>query len=274
MTGLSRRTLLTGISALGFGAALQARVSPVYAGGWSPGDPADQWRHMVRMQMSTRAEDVLWWYTGRIYAQVGNAAPVHLFNLEGTEIYWPRPLADGSFSVSSRTLTFFRDKQSGEMIREYKNPYTDELISVSPNRLGGKDGASYAAAGLRFTGEGRPERPAAPWVAEWHRSGDQVWFTSGRALDFLPQPSLETMTVFCPLASFTDTRIVKLPTMFSSTYLSPWMGWMNMGDRPGHLVWHSSGRKLGSVDEIPDEYRRRVEKEYGGVLTAAPESWD
>ena len=49
---------------------------------------------------------------------------------------------------------------------------------------------------------------------------------------------------------------------------------MDMGDRPGHLVWHSSGRKLASVDEIPDEYRRRADAEFDGLLTAAPDSWD
>lgn len=274
MTTLSRRRMLLGVSALGLGASAAWRSPVAQAGGWMPGDPAEQWRHRMRMQMSTRAEDIPWWYTGRIYAQVGNAAPLHLFNLEGTEIYWPRPLADGSYAVSSRTLSFFRDKQTGEMLREFVNPYTNETISVSPNRMGGKDRANYSAAGLRFDFEGVPDRPPMPWVAEWQRSGDQVWYTSSRGLEFMPQPWLESMSVFCPLASFTDPAVANLPTLFSSTYLSPWMEWMNMGDRPGHLVWHSSGRKLQSIDEIPDEYRSRADREYGGLLTAAPDSWD
>ncbi len=270
MTEVSRRTLLTGISALGLGAGLGWRFASADAPGWTPGKPADRWRHLVRMQMSTRAEDVLWWYTGRIYAQVGEDAPRHLFNLEGTEIYWPRPLPDGSFSVSGRTLTFLRDKQSGEMLREYKNPYTDERVTVLPNRLGSKDGALFSEAGFRLLHAGSDP---APWMIEWHRSGNQVWLTSSRDMDFLPQPWLESMTVFCPFESFEDARVAKLPAQFSSTFLSPWLGWMKMGERPGHLVWHSSGRKLDSAEEIPNEYRRRVDEEHGGVLTAAPDSW-
>ena len=83
----NRRTVLLGLGALGMGAVVQARESSAVSGArWLPGDTNDWWRHLVRMQMSTRSEDVPWWYTGRIYAQVGDQAPQHLLNLEGTEI--------------------------------------------------------------------------------------------------------------------------------------------------------------------------------------------
>ncbi len=274
MTVLSRRQVLSGISVLGLGAAVNWRDAGAAAhSNWVPGAPDAQWRNMIRMQMSTRPEDIHWWYTGRIYAQVGNEQPRHLFNLEGTEIYWVRPVADG-FSVSSRTLTFFRDPMTGEMLREFSNPYTDRVTPVQPNRLGGKDGAIYTSGGWRYVGLMPADKPPTPWQIEWHRSGDLVWLTSSRFSRILPQPWLEAMSVFCPLDTFLDSRVGNLPTHFTSTYLSPWMAWMDMGERPGHLVWHSSGRKLASVDEIPDEYRRRADAEFNGLLTAAPDSWD
>ncbi|MDH3639732.1 MAG: DUF1838 domain-containing protein [Gammaproteobacteria bacterium] len=275
MAKLTRRTVLTGISALGLGAIAQARDTTAVSGArWLPGNADEHWRHLVRMQMSTRSEDVPWWYTGRIYAQVGDQAPQHLYNLEGTEIYWTRELPDGSFAISGRTLTFFRDKESGEMIREFVNPFTGKTNAVAANRLGGKDGSVYSASGWRFTSEYMGENEPRPWQFEWHRAGNLAWFTSSRFSRALPQPWLESMTVFCPVDSLLDPEINNLPTHFTSTYLSPWSSWLEMGDRPGHLVWHSSGKKLESIDEIPDEYRRRVDAEHGGVLTARPESWD
>ena len=45
---------------------------------------------------------------------------------------------------------------------------------------------------------------------------------------------------------------------------------LDMGDRPGHLVWHAGGAKLRSIDELPAEYRRRAEKEYPALLSADP----
>ncbi len=275
MTELTRRELLSGISLLGFGAGLhgQAAMAGAHAD-WVPGDDNTQWRNMIRMQMSTQPGDVPWWYTGRIYAQVGNEQPVHLFNLEGTEIYWVRPLADDSFSISARTLTFFRDRDTGEMLREYRNPFTDQVVPVDANRLGGKDGAVYSAQGWRYVDMMPADQPPKPFQIEWYRSGDTVWMTSSRFSDILPQPWLEAMTVFAPLDDFLDANVPSLRTQFTSTYLSPWMRWLDMGDRAGHLVWHSSGRKLASADEIPAEYRQRADAEYGGLLTAAPDSWD
>jgi len=275
MTELTRRELLSGISLLGFGAALHGQLAVAGAhADWVPGNRNTQWRNMIRMQMSTVPGDVPWWYTGRIYAQVGNEQPVHLFNLEGTEIYWVRPLDDGSFSVSARTLTFFRDPDTGQMLREFRNPFTDRVVKVDANRLGGKDGAMYSAQGWRYVEMMPADQPARPFQIEWHRSGDLVWMTSSRFSDILPQPWLEAMTVFAPLDEFSDLNVPRLPTHFNSTYLSPWTRWLDMGDRPGHLVWHSSGRKLSSIDEIPEEYRRRADAEYDGLLTAAPDSWD
>ncbi len=275
MGRLTRRTLLSGIGALGLGAIVQARETNIDPGAeWLPGETADHWRHLVRMQMSTRSEDVPWWYTGRIYAQVGDQAPQHLLNLEGTEIYWVRGLPDGAFSISARTLTFFRDKDSGEMLREFANPLTGKTVTVQANRLGGKDGSTYSAAGWRFTEPPMAQDTPNPWRFEWHRSGDLAWFTSSRFSRALPQPWLESMTVFCAVDTLLDPDRHNLPTHFTSTYLSPWPRWLEMGDRPGHLVWHSSGKKLASIDEIPDEYRRRVDREHGGVLTARPASWN
>lgn len=224
--------------------------------------------------MSVRPEDVLWWYTGRIYGQVGNEAPKHLFNLEGTEVYWSTPLADGSFLVSSRTLTFFRDRETGEMLREYRNPYTTNMNTVRPNQLGGRDTTLYAARGWGYGEELDAESALTPWEIEWYRSGDSVWLVSSRYLSEQPQPWLESMTVFCPVDRFLDPEVANVPSVFSSTYLSPWQGWMDMADTPGHLVWHSSGRKLDSIDQLPAEYRRRAEAEHGGLLTASPDSWE
>jgi hypothetical protein len=272
---LKRREVLMGVGALGMGALATSRSGLVFSSAdWMPGDKSNHWRHMVRMQMSTAPEDVAWWYTGRIYAQVGEQAPKHLFNLEGTEIYWVEKLPSGDFALSSRTLTFFRDKDTGEMLRDYLNPFTGKTNKVSPNQLGGNRGQIFSGDGWSINFESGESPAANPWQLEWHRSSDLVWMTSSRFSKGLAQPLMECMTVFCPADALLNSSIQKLPTHFTSTYLSAWQRWLDMGDHPGHLVWHSSGKKLASVDEIPDEYRQRAENEVGGVLTARPDSWD
>jgi hypothetical protein len=272
----TRREVLAGGGFLALAGTLPAMAvpDPHWGGGWLPGGAGSAWRHTVRLQGSTRPEDVVWWYTGRIYAQVGESEPRHLFNLEGTEIYWYEETDDGAFRVSSRTLTFFRDAQSGAMIRRYDNPWTGATNEVEANRLGGRHNARYDASGWRFVGPemGGGDR-SQPWQLEWQRAEDLAWFTSSRFIKEFPQPWLECMTVFCPAEALLDPRQHNLRSHFTSTYLAPFPRWMEMGDHPGHVVWHSSGTKLTSAASIPEEYRQRVDAEYGGVLTAHPDSF-
>jgi hypothetical protein len=272
----TRREMLAGGGFLALASAAPAfAAGPHWGGDWLPGGSADGWRHTVRMQGSTRPEDVVWWYTGRIYAQVGESEPRHLFNLEGTEIYWYEPDGDGGFIVSSRTLTFYRDAESGAMIRSFANPWTGATNEPEANRLGGRHNARYSAEGWRFVAPEMGVGDASnPWQLEWQRAEDLAWFTSSRFIREMPQPWQECMTVFCPAEALLDPARHNLPAHFSSTYLAPFPRWMAMGDHPGHVVWHSSGTKLSSAAAIPDEYRRRVDAEYGGVLTAHPDSFD
>jgi hypothetical protein len=77
--------------------------------------------------------------------------------------------------------------------------------------------------------------------------------------------------MFVSLDKFNDPDLVRLPTVFSSTVTMPWQEWMEMGDRPGHLLWHAAGAKLESVDELPGDYRRRAEAEHPERMTVARE---
>jgi hypothetical protein len=49
-----------------------------------------------------------------------------------------------------------------------------------------------------------------------------------------------------------------------------WLKWMDMKDQPGHVIWHASGVKLQSMDQLPRAYRERAEEEYPDRLSARP----
>ena len=273
--GFSRRAVLGGLGGLGLASALSINAGRADSGGLFPAaDDKDGWlRAWLRVQASLEEKDSPWWYMGRIYAQVGEERPNHILDLEGTEIYWPRPLGDGEYSISSRTLTFFKDPASGRMLEEFNNPYTGDALPVKPNILGGPDGARYTNEGMIFASHIDPSNELRRWNWDWKASGPHVWLMASRAMTRAPQPWLEAMTMFCRKEDFADPAIGSLRSSFSSTYFSPWMPWMGMQGQPGHLIWHSSGCKLNSVDEVSDAYRERAERLFPGKLTANPASF-
>jgi len=76
--------------------------------------------------------------------------------------------------------------------------------------------------------------------------------------------------MFAPLDDFANRDIKNLPTSCSATGCENWPRWMDMGDLPGHVIWHASGAKIGSLDELPDAFRARLERDYADRMTAYP----
>lgn len=266
---LSRRSVLQLA-----GLAAAAGALPCIAGGAGGqaldlSDPATRLRQLLRVQISLEEGDVPWWYTGRIYAVREAHAPLHLCDFEGCETYWASPQADGAWLVSASTLTFFRDRNTGRMLERFTNPITGRTHRVLPNRLRGSGDTRYAPDGLTI--HGKPVESTPGLAHTWQFSGDLVWLVTSRGLADMPQPWLEIQSMFCPRAEFFAMDLPSTRSSFSSTYLAPWPAWMELDGEPGHVVWHASGRKLGSFDELPDEYRRRAEREYPGGLSARPE---
>lgn len=277
--GVSRRSLLawTGAAAAGaLAAALPGNAATATAGSASPtaakapavgsavptGVPVEMDARGVEFYMKLHATSgdglVPWYYTGRIYAVQEAKAPLHLFNLEGTEIYWVRRSSASEWESYSSTLTFYRDAGTGEYFDSYRNPFTGKTLSVRPNVLRSNKLASFSPRG----------NGSIPWLAEAHQNGDNVWLITSRYALSMPQPWIEIQSMFGQTSAVADPSNVRPAAMFSSSYLAPYLAWMEMGDTPGHLLWHSSGCKLGSYDDIPGSYMQRARRTQPGHFDA------
>jgi hypothetical protein len=234
--------------------------------------PENNLRALVRMTASLRERDVPWWYDGTIFAVVPGEHPRPLLKYEGMELYWMRHLPDGAYELIGNTLTFFRDVDSGAMLSEFRNPYTGAVNQVLPSVQGGGAGRgfNYSVKGIRFT-RLLEQIPEQPLTLDWTFARDMVWLHIWtRYPPGMPPPRWQQQTMFASQKDFLNPRLDSVPVVFSSTVHMPWLKWMDMGDRPGHIVWHAGGAKLRSIDELPSEYRRRAEQEYPAMLTANP----
>ena len=273
---VSRRQFLawSGIAGLGStGAVALPAIGPAAAEIDSDlTDPAENLRHLVRVTASLEEEEVPWWFNGIIYAMVGEEAPRPLFHFEGLEIYWMSHLGEQEYELTGGTLSFFRDLSSGEMIYEFENPWTGETNEVPAAAQGGGPGRgfNYSVNGIRASWR-LDDIPDEPLLMEWHAARDTVWLHNRTAYPpGTPPPREQRQTMFVPLDAFNDERIRNLPTLFSSTVIQPWFRWMNMGEQPGHTIWHAGGTKINSIDDLPEEFRQRAEAEYPERLTARP----
>ena len=274
-TNLSRRRLLAGAGGLAvFGSPWASLAKEGPPGLSGPGTPRDQLFALIRLQVSLREEDVPWWYSGIIYGVEEGQPPRLLFGFEGMEMYWMRHLEGEEFELIGHTVSFLRDAESGDWLREWRNPYTLESLSVPAAVQGGGAGRgfNYSVKGIRPTAfiSYMPERPPAYRIIA---GGGRVWLS--KETEYPPgmqQPRLQRQTLNCPVEQFNDPGLDRLDSQFASTVFMPWRSWMNMGQCRGHMIWHAAGLKLKSVDGLPADYRRRLEAEYPDKLTARPAS--
>lgn len=225
---------------------------------------------LVRLMASLDEEDVPWYYDGTIYGIVGEEQPKALLRFEGLEVYHVYHLPDGEYELTGNTLSFFRDIEDGKMLETFENPYTGETNEVRPAVQGGGRGRGFnlSVRGVRFT-PAIDQMPERPLVLDWTFARDMVWLHNETVYPpGMTPPRMQRQSMFAPVAEFADPLVRRLPTIFSSTVCMPWLPWMEMEDQPGHLLWHASGLKLRSLDDLPDEYRARAERDYSEYLTA------
>jgi hypothetical protein len=234
--------------------------------------PENNLRALVRMTASLEERDVPWWYDGTIYGVVAGENPRPLVKFEGMELYWMRHLPGGDYELIGNTVTFFRDVATGQMLDRFRNPYTgaENKVPAAVQGGGAGRGFNYSVKGIRAT-KFLEQLPEKPLVLDWTFARDMVWLHNETAYPpGMAPPRAQRQTMFASQRAFSDRDADSVPSVFSSTVFMPWLKWMEMGDRPGHVVWHASGAKLTSIAELPAEYRRRAEKEYPQLLTADP----
>lgn len=275
---MNRRQWLTGSLILGAGMGGGVGATSIASADSGP----ETWRsdehlrNLVRLQGSLREEDVRWWFTGVIFGVRGESeTPRPLVRFEGMEVYWFSHRGDG-FQLGGHTVTFFRDFETGEFLYEFANPYTGKREAVKPAVQGGNLGFAYTRDGIwpvRLDGTPFGEPVKKPLRVQWHEMGPHIWLQHQTIYPpGMPAMHGQRQTIFAQRNDLLDSRQDSVAASFSSVVFMNWLKWMDMKDQPGHVIWHASGVKLQSMDQLPRDYRQRAEKEYPDRLSAKPAS--
>jgi hypothetical protein len=219
-----------------------------------------------------------YWWHGDLYARVPGERDRLLFKVEGMNVRQCVAVDDPAnpgFKLVSRELLFYRDPQTGELARKWKNPWTGEEVDViqtandpvnSTWRLNGRDGKTP----MKWTGS---------------QQGDMWWITTTVPL-FYTNPlggeyqqyvggmyhATEMFNFFGDVEDLLDARKDSAETRVGWVRVSGWLPWMKMGDRVGTLYFHTAGRKLARWDDMPERMKQDIAREF--PLYRAPPGGD
>lgn len=284
---LSRRTLTLGLAGIGATAATGFTQTALGLNTSLHETPEHELRDYLRIQGDLSGKPAPNAWRGYYIAVTPDENPKIVFDCESCETKMVMQRDDGRYEVWSKVMTIFKDPDTGEVLngKTYRNPWTGEDNLVAPNIIGsrslyyvGDNGQIISAQFARDTNAKKGEN----WSAEidpnmesaltltWTAMGDNVQMVGQRKYpDQRPIPLAEYGTTTVPLDQIQNPDLERVDSIFGIVFLAPWQGFLNMGTRPGHSVWHCVGSKLNGFDDLSPAYLSQAEQYIPDVLAWA-----
>jgi len=228
-------------------------------------------------------------YSGITFGSIEPSAVTPLYGMEGLTFVRSYLQPDGSVRWLANEVAVFTDLVSGDVLEEWRNPYTNETVAVWPLRNGPLNYAVSPTA--EMTGGWKLLRPMPADVRGFYvpatRVGEDLVVTiDGQATRRNPlspsewprESSGETLiysehnTWIAPYAQLASRDVPSPPAIGAWHSHKPWRPWMLMGSTPGQIYSHLVARKIDSLDEAPRQVAAYVTRKFPQFLSA-PAEW-
>ena len=288
---LTRRTAVSGL-ALG-GAGLMAAgmgVQPALAKtDWTLDlDSAeDNCKAMIKLQADLSGADTFGGFAGDVWAMVPNEGNFHVFNTYGigaSHVEY-RP-AERAWRFYHREALLYLDPQTNEILDSWYNPFTERRVEVlhiineHVNRyyeVGGKDDTNLRnrKGGINFPRPYEVHGDNLLFRVSFYRLEDNVMPRKDYPLHSQSDKyqTTELWGMMGRLSEIMDPNVTSASCMTSWSRIAGWLPFMEMGDRPGQMVYHSHAYKMDDGPaELPDNIRAFFEKDYPEYFES-PREW-
>lgn len=251
---------------------------PAFARMLSPDQPADAVEIMKRTQCGEKdGASAIFHWRGKVYSHVEGEPDRLLFTGEGMNIRQCVAVTDPKrgtgYRQVSRELMVFTDPKSGEVVREWANPWTGESVPVMHIA---NDPVNVPAIFPKGA-DGRPFKLGhhlmGPWIAipleiplfyKNPLAGDYQDFVGGK------YHAMEIFDFIAPVSSLLDTRVKMVQPSVSWVRISDWMPWMRMRGRTGKLIFNAVGTKVDNFEALPDVLKREIRTSYPSYTAPPP----
>lgn len=229
--------------------------------------------------------------TGTVYGVRDNEALRPLFALDGFSVVRTMRLPDGNWRRLLKEIVFYRDIKTGEIMKQWSNPYTGETVKVVPiaNDPFNYDIRDTMPEGPAYGGLNATERKPDPFLLDWTDLGDQLILKTGIDL-FYPaslQPSewpresagtwnrvSEHFLFFLQKDHVLDRSMTAIPVTGAWSRITPWLPWMLMGQAPGCINYFTHFHTVrDGIAGLPDDMVSAAKAVDPGYLEAPTEDY-
>ncbi len=239
-------------------------------------DPAD--RFTINRKRGCSLVDgrpSIFWWEGRMYSRVPGEKDRHLFNVQGTNVRQcvsvpDDPVRGRGYTSVSREVMFYLDPKTNETVRRWKNPWLDrevDVVQVANDPPGGpfttwekNEKGEWPSGPDRYVIKDGLMMSGGGAARLWYKNplaGEYQQYVGG---DY---HSMEFGTSSTPLSQVLDLKTTEVDDhVHSWARISKWLPWMEMGDREGVVVFHTTGVRVKNFDEMPDIIKAEIRANY------------
>ena len=214
-------------------------------------------------------KEKLGWLKGKAYGVRDNEKVRPLFGVEGFSFTRTRRLPNGDWRRLLREIIFYRDLETGQILRNWRNFYTNEEVRVVPIA---NDPFNFTISDTiqpppSYGGLQTEKRAAKPFLLDWSEGPDGTLICN-TGIDMIypnalqpakwPRESAGPMNRVSEHFIYTikrkdaeNPRLSNLPLVGSWSRITPWLPWMLMGQAPGHVSYFTHFATLQSVAQLP-----------------------
>lgn len=239
---------------------------PLFAQSVDLNKPEDYLKAFMRVRGDAKGGETLYHWTGSVYSFVPGEKRMELFGFEGFNLA-KTVVGEYGFSLLTREAAFFKDHRTGQILENWRNPFTQTDVPV------------VHIWNDPVNQDMNLEADMLPYVHQIFPStdlGDELAFHM-EIFPFYPSPlpvkefgefsqsdtyqAAEFFQFFAKKQDLQNTELSSVPVTITWNRISPWMPFMRMGDRPGYLIFVCRGKKLeGGFKALPKDIQDYVMK--------------
>ncbi|HEY9301741.1 MAG TPA: DUF1838 domain-containing protein, partial [Phormidium sp.] len=218
-------------------------------------------RYWVKTRSSLDSEQstFLAW-AGSIYSFIPGEKKKRLFKMLGVSISRCIPTEEDGWDFTSRELTYYLHPETGEALHQWENPWTRELLTVMH--------VANNPVQAHFKGmfPAQVDEKSTTFVFDIFSTYSNPLAAEAKFADYSPNPIYQSVELFKLTVSTKELLNPEISSVDKVQLywdrIGPWIPWMKMGERPGHLIYSAYGGKVDGVDELPqllkDEIHTRM----------------
>lgn len=221
-------------------------------------------------------EETTYYWHGRAYSRKMGERDKHLFNVEGMNIRACVTNTDAKrgdgFKLVTRELLIYVDKDTGEVIKTWDNPWTGESVEVMHVANDPVNNGFY-----ELGRDGKPSKFAGDIMGDrWQMSFTvPLFYNNPLASEYQSEiggtyHATEMFNFFGQIDDLTDRSKNSANVAVGWARMSDWLPWMKMGGREGVIYFHTAGRKLEKFDDLPEVLKDEIKTHYPKYDSAPP----